>query len=116
VDLDRNQRGTWAELLAASWLIQNGHEVFIGFGNTSCDLMAIKDGVVRRVEVKAVSPMKSESGGKVGAVAGCRPDKYDWLLVVHRDGRVTDSVDDIYTGGIPMQAVAPLERRKRPPP
>lgn len=83
--MDNNQRGIWSESVAMATLIAQGWEVYVGFGNTSCDLIGIKDGVINRIEVKSASP--STMPGK-WVVASVKPEKFDTLLVVYPDGTV----------------------------
>jgi len=79
----RAHRGSWAELIAAAWLNQQGAEVFFGFGNTSCDMIVIWNDQTLRVEVKAASLSRGR-----WVVAGVRPKLHDVLLIVLPDGTV----------------------------
>lgn len=86
-----SQKGAWGEALATAWLIERGYEVYAGLGNPSCDFVTYKDGVFRRVEVKAAS--KRTTGAKGYHLGGVRREKFDELLVVLPDGSVLDSID-----------------------
>lgn len=92
--MNPSERGTLAEAKVVVWLMERGYEVFTAFGNTSCDLVAVKDGVALRVEVKAVTLTQG-----IHKVARVDPRKHDWLLVVMPDGTVTDDLRGIYVGG-----------------
>lgn len=94
-DNGRNQNGMANEMRAAACLIDEGYEVFIGVGNTSCDLMALKDGAALRVEVKTAGPERRDGTRWVSG----DPEKFDMLIAVvtetwevmvnpHLDGRV----------------------------
>lgn len=77
-------RGNWGEAVAAAWLLRQGYELFKGWGNTSCDFIAARDGELIRVEVKIASITKY--GRKV--VTAVRHGTFDWLLVVTPDGDI----------------------------
>lgn len=94
-DWGRQNNGRANEMKAAAALIENGYEVFMGVGNTSCDMVALKDGICLRVEVKTAGPERRDGRRWVGA----DPEKFDALIVVvtdtwevmfnpHLDGRV----------------------------
>lgn len=93
--MNTSQKGAWAESIAMSVLMKDGWEVFVGFGNTSCDLVGIKSGTAVRIEVKSAS--RSTMPGK-WVVAGVKPDKFDTLLVVYPDGTVEQDppADKVY--------------------
>lgn len=85
-----SQKGAWGESLASAWLIMREYEVFVGMGNPSCDLVAIREGVVYRVEVKVAYTHKDRSNGWY-LVSSVKPDKFDILLIVFPDGKVVES-------------------------
>lgn len=81
-------KGQWAEAQATSWLLTEGYEVFVGFGNTSCDLMALRSGRATRVEVKFGPITSDRQGHPAVLIPPSKPDNYDMLLVVAENGRV----------------------------
>lgn len=83
--MNTTTRGTLSEARASVWLMEQGWEVYLGWGNTSCDIVALRGSEVARIEVKTASP-SSVSGKWV--VAGCKPHLYDTLLIVYPDGSV----------------------------
>ena len=80
------QLGTWGETVAAAWLMKNEYEVFVALGNASCDLIAVRDGLSQRVEVKVASAYKGAKGKF--SIAGVVPDKHDMLMVIMPNGDV----------------------------
>lgn len=59
--------GTLAEIKVASHLVEQRHEVFVGWGGkTSCDLICIQDGILKRVQVKGC--------------ATCDPSSKSWII------------------------------------
>ena len=92
--MNPSERGTWGEAKAVVWLMEHDYEVFTAFGNTSCDLVAVKDGLAYRVEVKVVTFSQS-----IYKVKNVDPRKHDWVLFVMPDGTVTDSPRNIHVGG-----------------
>jgi hypothetical protein len=85
-------RGLVSELAVASYLLSYGFEVYFGFGNTQCDLVAIRGDVIRRVEVKTaavhVTMEVYNQGGSYLHVSLDHPEWCDWLLCVTPDGCV----------------------------
>lgn len=79
------QHGLANELRAAAHLMDLGYEVFLGVGSTSCDMLAMKDGTVVRVEVKTASQRAYLDGRR--RVLGVQQGKFD-MLVVLMDGEV----------------------------
>lgn len=75
---ERNRNGAANEMRAAAALIDNGYEVFLGVGNTSCDMIALKGGDMWRVEVKTAGRERLDGRRWVKA----DPSKFDMLLVV----------------------------------
>ena len=68
------QRGRVAEAMCIAYLTQLGWDVFVGFGNTQADLVAVRNGTCVRVEVKAYGHDRS--------VPDVYPDRFDALLCV----------------------------------
>lgn len=65
---DRTWLGNLAEIRVAAELLRERYEVFVGWGGkTSCDLIALKDGVLHRVQVKGT---RTRSIGPKGTVGG----------------------------------------------
>lgn len=87
--MNTSQRGAWAEAIASAHLLQQGYEVFQGIGNASCDILALKDGVAERVEVKAATHSPG-STNRPSIWVGDRA-KFDKLLVVMPDGEVLEN-------------------------
>lgn len=76
--LDNGLKGKISEAIAASNLMQKGYQVYFGFGNTSCDLIAVSPaGKCIRVEVKTAK----YSGYRPAS----HPDNYDVLMTVDPD-------------------------------
>lgn len=87
MSLSTTARGNWGEALATAWLIEAGYEVFAAVGGrNSCDLVALKAGVLHRVEVKVGTP--SPTSRKPWTCSGVDPSKFDLLLIVLPDGQV----------------------------
>ena len=52
---DTSRKGDIAELIAVTWLLEQGYEVFRNVGCTGkIDLVAVKDGEIRLIDVKTV--------------------------------------------------------------
>lgn len=83
--MNTTTRGTLSEARASVWLMERGWQVYLGWGNTSCDIVALRGSEVVRVEVKTAA-VSTKEGRWV--VAGCKPEMYDTLLVVYPDGIV----------------------------
>lgn len=63
---DTSGQGRLGEASAVKYFIENEYEVFHPmFGNTSCDLVVIKDGIIQRVEVKATRAIAPSGSYKV---------------------------------------------------
>ncbi|MGH7204464.1 MAG: group I intron-associated PD-(D/E)XK endonuclease [Candidatus Levyibacteriota bacterium] len=63
--MDRKTKGRLAEAKVITYLIEQGYEVYIPFSNNSkYDVIAIKDGVVKRISTKFTS-VKKPSGSWV---------------------------------------------------
>ena len=77
-------------MLAAAYLIEQGYEVFMGTGPTSCDILALKDETVIRVEVKAATKDRSIVSKESYYIAGVDSTKHDLLLAVLADGTVVE--------------------------
>lgn len=59
---DTSQVGRIGESAIVAYLVKNGYEVYHPlFGNTSCDLVVIKDSLLYRVECKASNVMKGSA-------------------------------------------------------
>lgn len=53
---DKNRTGDWSEHKAVTWLWEQGWEVFKNCGKTgSVDLIALKDGELRKIDVKTLT-------------------------------------------------------------
>lgn len=64
---DTSQTGRIGEAAIVSHFIKSGYEVFHPlFGNTSCDLIVQKDGVLYRVECKASNLLEASGSCTVG--------------------------------------------------
>jgi hypothetical protein len=60
--MDRKTKGRLAEAKDIAYLIENGYEVYLPFSNNSkYDVIAFKDGFVKRISIKFTSVQK-ESG------------------------------------------------------
>ena len=59
----RTHRGTISELTAAADLTEKGYEVFRALDPcASCDLVALKDGKMQRVQVRTISTYRKKDG------------------------------------------------------
>jgi hypothetical protein len=67
-----------------AWFTEYGWEVYTGFGTTSCDFVAMRVNVVRRVEVKTTTP----GPNGLHTTSGVKHHLHDWLVCVTADGRV----------------------------
>ena len=77
------QIGCAAELFVCADLVSNGYEVFRAVGmHTSCDLVVMKNGMPKRVEVKTASYGKNDNMGSF--VGAQQRGKSDILAVVDR--------------------------------
>ena len=93
----RQANGLWAELRTAAYLVSGGYEVYWGFGNTSCDIVAIREGQCTRVEVKKASRGRPDAKW---CISGCVRGKYDMLVVVLPDGELlVNPSKDLINGG-----------------
>lgn len=64
--MDRKTKGRLAEAKVITYLIENGHEVYLPFSNNSkYDLICYKDGAIKRVSVKFTSVKKKSGTWKV---------------------------------------------------
>lgn len=64
---DTSQLGRIGESSIVSYFVRQGYEVFHPlFGNTSCDLMVMKDSVISRVECKYSNALKVGGAVEVG--------------------------------------------------
>ena len=60
--MDRKTKGRLAEAKVTTYLIESGYEVYLPFSNNSkYDVIAIKDGVLKRISTKFTST-KRQSG------------------------------------------------------
>ena len=60
--MDRKTKGRLAESKVVSYLIENGYEAYLPFSNNSkYDILAVKDGIIKRISVKFTS-VKNKSG------------------------------------------------------
>lgn len=93
------ETGVWGEALAIAWLADRGYEVFCGFGNTSCDFLALRDGLVTRVEAKVSHGFRAKMH-----VNSIDPAKFDLLLVVRgSDGMVFPNPGIDIATGVPCE-------------
>lgn len=76
-----NTTGRLSELRVAADLVARGYEVFLQFGNNSCDMIALKDGRGHRVEVKS-GTMRN---GKVSKIHKLDTTAHDLLATVFGD-------------------------------
>ncbi len=64
--MDRKTKGRLGEAKVVAYLIENGYEVYLPFSsNSKYDVLAIKDGVVKRISVKFTSTKKPSGTWKV---------------------------------------------------
>jgi hypothetical protein len=101
--VELKHRGAWAEMIAASWLVERGYEVFRNVSpHGPIDIVAIKGQVTEYIDVKLVSPEMLISDAKLGegrvtkprlkppqVAAGIRP------LFVSPDGFCSFSASEI---------------------
>ena len=60
--MDRKTKGRLAEIKVISYLVENEYEIYLPFsGNSKYDVIAIKNGVLKRISVKFTS-VKKPSG------------------------------------------------------
>jgi hypothetical protein len=63
--MDRKTKGRLGEAKAIAYLIELGYEIYLPFSNNSrYDVIAVKDGEVKRISIKFTS-MKKPSGSWV---------------------------------------------------
>lgn len=84
--------GNLAEIKVASYLIENGYEVFVGWGGkTSCDLICIKDGQLERVQVKGCASRDKKSHSWIVQLRSIRSNRSG--NTIHKfDGTVCDTL------------------------
>lgn len=71
--MNKQQKGSCGELLAAAALTRGGYEVFLNPTNNGvADLVALKEGKAYRVQVKTFYLKKGSKSGKQYLVAECR--------------------------------------------
>ncbi len=99
VSLTTRQQGDLGEASAIEWLVGAGYTVFVPIGHSpDCDLVALRDGKVLRVQVKTSrrfvggrwTVMLATRGGNQswsGLVRRFDPSRYDALFVLVGDGR-----------------------------
>lgn len=64
--MDKETKGRLAEAKVIAYLIENGYEVYIPFSNNSkYDILAVRDGVIKRISVKFTSVKKQSGTWKV---------------------------------------------------
>ena len=64
--MDRKTKGRLAESKVISHLIENGYEVYIPFSNNSkYDVLALKDGILKRVSTKFTSTQKPSGAWEI---------------------------------------------------
>lgn len=65
--VERKHLGSYAEMLAAAWLLERGYEVFRNVSDRGpIDLVVVKDGQTTFVDVKLVKPVMLVSREKAG--------------------------------------------------
>lgn len=80
-----SKQGTMSELTVSLDLMRHGWEVFSGLSpDASCDLIAMRDGALMRVQVKTVS--KSKDGALTSADLRNDLGRYDVLALIDQDG------------------------------
>lgn len=90
-DVERKHRGSWAEMIACAWLLQQGYEVFRNVSqHGACDMIALKDGAFTKFDVKC------KAGLTIQRLKQCQVDDGVILLAVGTSGEVSIEVD----GGI----------------
>lgn len=77
--LDSSVAGPLGEGHAIAHLAGLGYHVFVGFGNTPCDLIAMKDGKTIRVEVKTSTGTARYA---IYNLPPSKPELYDMLIWV----------------------------------
>ena len=86
-EIGRGNSGAYSELIAAACLLRHGYYVFRNIGpNGPCDLVALKDNICFRVEVKTETPCSNQIPTHKGYELG---EDYDVMAVVGFDGDVT---------------------------
>lgn len=94
--LDSSVAGPLGEAHAIAFLAGQGYHVFVGFGNTPCDLIAMKDNVTIRVEVKTST---GTSRGSVYSVPQSRSHLYDVLIwVIPTEGVLIVNPTQVFVG------------------
>jgi hypothetical protein len=72
-----NLKGVERESLVVSEFAKMGWETFSGNGNTSCDLIALKQGVLLRVEVKGLGNKSKRPSGPYACIPKHRGSTFD---------------------------------------
>ena len=84
--------GAANEMLVSADLLKQGYEVFRALsGHASCDLLAMRDSIVERVEVRTAFPSRTtkKDGTLYIPVTQSQLDKFDTLAIVHLDGSIS---------------------------
>ena len=86
-DLSPSVRGSVSELVAGAYLMNKGWEVFRAFSpDASCDLIAMKGGVILRVQVKSAV---LDSSGEIYRIKYSKElGRYDLLVRVAKEGKI----------------------------
>lgn len=88
------QSGAYSELLAAAELLRQGYYVFRNMGPTGpCDLIALKNGICLRVEVKTQVPYAKGLPTSRNYELG---EDYDLLALVDYNGTVTFHTEQMH--------------------
>ena len=106
-----NLLGIQREAFVIAEFAKRDWETFSGNGNTSCDIIALKDGVSLRVEVKGQGNRKREPSGPCGSTPSrnsSTPDcrEFDILVSFSSDGQMFWQRSILYKGesyGLPLR-------------
>jgi hypothetical protein len=72
-----NLKGVERESLVVAALAKMGWETFSGNGNTSCDLIAMRQGVLLRIEVKGMGGHTKQPSGPYSCIPKHRGSTFD---------------------------------------
>lgn len=89
INLSRGTIGALAELMACVDLMRNGYEVFRAMSPSSdCDVIAIKDGITHKIEVRSANYFISKTGDKKMHYPKKRTAGKVVIAVTHSDNKV----------------------------
>ena len=92
----RVTRGAWGELIACSWLLENGHSVFKNVSPArAIDLIAWKDGGVLLIDVKIVNYNADTNSLKEARLSDRQHHLGVVPLYVTHDGVCSFRIEDI---------------------